>query len=93
MNKYAEITTTSGAGLFSIKDIVSCYLDAADDIVLDYGNGNQSKIASASALVQADVNIVFDVIKTAQQEKWSTVKYIIPSLSQSINAFTFTLNT
>tara|TARA_R100000655_G_scaffold77184_1_gene116234 strand:+ start:1350 stop:1625 length:276 start_codon:yes stop_codon:yes gene_type:complete len=90
MNKYAEITTTGGAGLFSVKDIVSCYVDSSDDIVMDYSNGSQSKIASASALVQADADIVFGVIKSAQQEKWTQVLYKIPALSQDINAFTFT---
>jgi len=90
MNKYAQITTDGGAGLFSIKDIVSCYLDSSDDIVMDYANGSQSKIDSASALVQADVDIVFGVIKQAQQEKWTQVLYPIPPLSVDVDAFVFT---
>ena len=90
MNKYAEITTTSGAGLFSVKDIVSCYLDSSNDIVMDYANGSQSKIDGSAGLVQADVDIVFGVIKQAQQENWRKVKVVIPDLSQTVSALTFT---
>jgi len=90
MNKYANITAGGVVEQFSVKDVASCYLDSSDDIVIDYIDGSQSKIASGSALVQADVDIVFDVIKRAQQEKWTTVLYSIPTLSQTVNAFTFT---
>tara|TARA_Y100000114_G_scaffold155261_1_gene179004 strand:- start:2403 stop:2678 length:276 start_codon:yes stop_codon:yes gene_type:complete len=90
MNKYANITAAGVVEQFSVKDVASCYLDSSDDIVIDYIDGSQSKIASGSALVQADVDIVFDVIKRAQQEKWTTVLYSIPTLSQTVNAFTFT---
>ena len=90
MNKYAEITTTGGAGLFSVKDIVSCYLDSSSDIVMDYSNGSQSKIDGSAGLVQADVDIVFGVIKQAQQENWRKVKVVIPDLSQTVTALVFT---
>lgn len=90
MNKYASITVSGAAEQFSVKDVASCYLDSSDDIVIDYIDGSQSKIASGSALVQADVDIVFDGIKSAQQEKWTQVLYVIPALSQTVNAFTFT---
>jgi len=90
MNKYASITVSGAAEQFSVKDVASCYLDSSDDIVIDYNDGSQSKIGSGSALVQADVDIVFDAIKSAQQEKWTQVLYVIPSLSQTVNAFTFT---
>jgi|TARA_R100001463_G_scaffold5237_11_gene18316 hypothetical protein len=90
MNKYASITVGGGVEQFSVKDVASCYLDSSDDIVIDYIDGSQSKIASGSALVQADVDIVFDGIKSAQQEKWTQVLYVIPALSQTVNAFTFT---
>ena len=90
MNKYANITAGGVVEQFSVKDVASCYLDSSYDIVIDYIVGSQSKIASGSALVQADVDIVFDVIKRAQQEKWTTVLYSIPTLSQTVNAFTFT---
>ena len=90
MNKYASITVGGGVEQFSVKDVASCYLDSSDDIVIDYIDGSQSKIASGSALVQADVDTVFGVIKSAQQQKWSKVKYIIPALSEPVNAITFT---
>jgi len=90
MNKYANITVGGGVEQFSVKDVSSCYVDSADDIVIDYISGSQSKIASSSALVQADADIVFGVIKSAQQQKWTKVLYSIPTLSQAVNAFTFT---
>ncbi len=90
MNKYGEITTTGGSGLISLTNVASCYIDAADDVIIDYNNGSQIAIASASALVQADADIVFGVIKQAQQQKWSKVKYTIPALSEDVNAVTFT---
>ncbi len=90
MNKYASITAGGVVEQFSVKDVASCYLDSSDDIVIDYTNGSQSKIASASALVQADVDIVFEGIKSAQQQKWPKALYAIPALSQTVNAFTFT---
>ena len=90
MHKYGEVTTTGGAGLISLMNIVACYLDAAFDIVIDYDNGSQVKIASAAALAQADVDKVFEVIKNAQEQKWSKVEYTIPALSESVNAVTFT---
>ena len=90
MNKYASITVGGGVEQFSVKDVSSCYVDSADDIVIDYIIGSQSKIASSSALVQADADIVFGVIKSAQQQKWTKVLYSIPTLSQAVNAFTFT---
>ena len=90
MNKYASITVGGGVEQFSVKDVASCYLDSSDDIVIDYIDGSQSKIASGSALVQADVDTVFGVIKSAQQQKWSKVKYTIPALSEDVNAVTFT---
>tara|TARA_Y100001973_G_C5207718_1_gene342846 strand:+ start:1110 stop:1388 length:279 start_codon:yes stop_codon:yes gene_type:complete len=91
MNKYANITLDGGVvEQFSVKNVASCYLDSSDDIVIDYIGGSQSKIASASALTQADVDIVFGVIKSAQQEKWTQVLYSIPTLSEVVNAFTFT---
>ena len=73
MHKYGDITATGGTGLISLMNIVACYLDVADDIVIDYDNGSQVKLASAAALVQADVNKVFEVIKNAQEQKWSKV--------------------
>jgi hypothetical protein len=90
MNKYASITVGGGVEQFSVKDVSSCYVDSADDIVIDYISGSQSKIASSSALVQADADIVFGVIKSAQQQKWTKVLYSVPTLSQAVNAFTFT---
>tara|TARA_B100001778_G_C18559635_1_gene617149 strand:+ start:1188 stop:1463 length:276 start_codon:yes stop_codon:yes gene_type:complete len=90
MNKYGEITTTGGSGLISLTNVASCYIDAADDVIIDYNNGSKIAIASASALVQADADKVFGVIKSAQQQKWSKVKYTIPALSEDVNAVTFT---
>tara|TARA_B100001057_G_C22867995_1_gene957464 strand:- start:5176 stop:5451 length:276 start_codon:yes stop_codon:yes gene_type:complete len=90
MNKYAEVTTSTGAGLFSVKDIVSCYLDGSNDILMDYASGSKIVINGSSALVQADVDIVFDSIKQAQQENWKKVKVVIPSLSQTVTALVFT---
>ena len=90
MNKYGEITTTGGSGLISLANVASCYVDAADDVIIDYNNGSSIAIASASALVQADADIVFDVINNAQEQKWDTVKYTIPALSEDVNAVTFT---
>lgn len=90
MNKYGEITTTGGSGLISLTNVASCYIDAADDVIIDYNCGSQIAIASASALVQADADKVFGVIKQAQQQKWSKVKYTIPALSEDVNAVTFT---
>ena len=90
MNKYAEITTTSGVGLFSVKDVIACYINAGNDIVIDYANGSQSKIDGSSALVQADLDIVFGAIKQAQQENWKKVKVVIPSLSSAVTSVVFT---
>ena len=90
MHKYGDITTTGGTGLISLMNVVACYLDSADDIVIDYEQGSQVKLASAAALVQADVDKVFEVIKNAQEQKWSKVEYTIPALSESVNAVTFT---
>jgi len=91
MNKYASIALDGGGvEQFSVKDVASCYLDSSDDIVIDYIGGSQSKIGSAAALVQADVDIVFGVIKSAQQQKWTKVLYSVPALSEPVNAFTFT---
>ncbi len=90
MNKYGEITTTGGSGLISLTNVASCYIDAADDVIIDYNNGSKIAIASAAALVQGDADIVFGVIKSAQQQKWSKVKYTIPALSEDVNAVTFT---
>tara|TARA_B100000424_G_C22804662_1_gene431389 strand:+ start:538 stop:813 length:276 start_codon:yes stop_codon:yes gene_type:complete len=90
MKKYAEITTTGGSGLISITNVACVYLDGADDVIINYNNGSKIAIASASALVQSDADTVFGVIKSAQQEKWSTVKYTIPALSEDVNAVTFT---
>ena len=90
MHKYGDITTTGGTGLISLMNIVACYLDAADDVVIDYDNGSQVKLASAAALSQADVNTVFEVIQNAQEQKWSKVEYTIPALSETVNAVTFT---
>ena len=90
MNKYAEVTTSSGAGLFSVKDIISCYLDGSNDILMDYANGSKIVINGSSALVQADVDIVFDSIKQAQQENWKKVKVVVPSLSSAVTALVFT---
>tara|TARA_R100000742_G_C4279430_1_gene104003 strand:+ start:1968 stop:2243 length:276 start_codon:yes stop_codon:yes gene_type:complete len=90
MNKYGEITTTGGSGLISLMNVASCYIDANDDVIIDYNNGSSIAIASASALVQGDADIVFGVIKSSQQHKWSTVKYTIPALSEDVNAVTFT---
>ena len=90
MNKYGEITTTGGSGLISLNNVASCYIDAADDVIIDYNNGSSIAIASAAALVQGDADIVFDVIKNSQEQKWDTVKYTIPALSEDVNAVTFT---
>jgi len=96
MNKYGEITTTDGlgvqtSGLISLTNVASCYLDAADDVIIDYNNGSSITITGGLvALVQADADIVFGVIKQAQQQKWSKVKYTIPALSEDVNAVTFT---
>ena len=90
MNKYAEVTTSGGAELFSVKDIVSCYLDGSSDILMDYANGSKIVINGSSALVQADVDIVFDSIKQAQQENWKKVKVVVPSLSSAVTALVFT---
>ena len=90
MNKYAEVTTSTGAGLFSVKDIVSCYLDSSNDILMDYASGSKIVINGSSALVQADVDIVFDSIKQAQQENWKKVKVVVPKLSSAVTALVFT---
>ena len=91
MNKYASLAMDGGGvEQFSVKDIALCYLDSADDIVILYNGGSSIKIASAAALVQADVDIVFGVIKSAQQQKWTKVLYSIPALSEPVNAFTYT---
>ncbi len=90
MNKYGDLTTTGGDGLISLMNVASCYLDGSSDVIIDYTNGSKIAIASAAALAQADVDIVFGVIKSAQQQKWSKVKYIIPALSEPVNAITFT---
>ena len=90
MNKYGDLTTTGGDGLISLMDVASCYLDGNDDVIIDYNSGSKIAIASASALIQADADLVFSVIKSAQESRWSKVKYIIPALSQTVNAITFT---
>ena len=93
MNKYGEITTTGGSGLISLTNVASCYIDNGvliPEIRIDYNNGSSIGIASASALVQADADIVFNVIKNAQEQKWDTVKYTIPALSEDVNAVNFT---
>lgn len=90
MNKYGEITTTGGSGLISLANVASCYIDVNDDVMIDYNNGSSVRFASILALVQADADIVFDVIKNAQEDKWDTIKYTIPTLSSEVNAVTFT---
>jgi hypothetical protein len=90
MNKYGEITTTGGSGLISLMNVASCYVDANDDIIIDYNSGSKITIESPQALVQGDADIVFGVIKSSQQQKWSKVKYTIPALSEDVNAVTFT---
>ena len=90
MNKYGEITTTGGSGLISLMNVASCYVDGNDDVIIDYNNGSKIAIASATVLVQGDADIVFGVIKSSQQQKWSKVKYTIPALSADVNAVTFT---
>ena len=90
MKKYGDLPTSGGDGLISLTDVASCYIDSNDDVIIDYNFGSSIAIASASALVQADADIVFGVIKSAQEQKWSKVKYIIPALSQTVNAITFT---
>ena len=90
MNKYGEITTTGGSGLISLMNVASCYIDANDDVIIDYNNGSSIAIASAAALVQGDADIVFSVIKKSQEQKWDKVKYTIPALSEDVNAVTFT---
>lgn len=90
MNKYAEITTTGGSGLISIMNVASCYINASDDVIIDYNNGSSIAIASAAALVQKDADTLFSVIASAQQQKWSKVKYAVPPLSEPVNALTFT---
>ncbi len=92
MNKYAEITTTEGPGLISIANVSSCYINEADEIIVDYNNGSSINIASASLLLQKDADTVFNVIKSAQEDKWSTIKYKIPLLTQPVDAVTFTFN-
>lgn len=91
MQKYGDISTTGGVGLISLMNVASCYIDAADDVIIDYNSGSKIAIASASALIQADADKVFEVIKNAQEQKWSKVEYTIPVLSQTVNAVTFTL--
>lgn len=94
MNKYAQVTIDDGlttfVDQFSINDVAACYIDVADDIVIDYNNGSQYKLASGSAFVDADALAVAEVIKNAQQEKWTEVLYTLPVLSQVPNAPTFT---
>ncbi len=96
MNKYGEITTTDGlgvetSGLISLTNVASCYVDSADDVIIDYNNGSSIAISGGLvALVQADADIVFGVIKQAQQQKWSKVKYTIPALSELVSSVTFT---
>lgn len=91
MNKYASIALDGGGvEQFSVKDVASCYLDGNDDIIIDYIGGSKVTMASAAALVQADVDIVFGVIKSAQQQKWTKVLYSIPALSEPVNSFVFT---
>lgn len=93
MNKYCKITL-DGAGdlveVFSAKDIATVWINAADDVEILYNGGSKIEIASASALVQADADAVFQVIKDLQQSRWSDVAASIPLLSQTVNAFTFT---
>ena len=91
MQKYGEVTTTGGAGLISLMNVASCYIDTNDDVIIDYNSGSSIAIASASALVQADADKVLDVIKNAQQSNWREVKYTIPALSADVSAITFTL--
>ena len=92
--KYGEITTVFGltvsTGLISLNNVASCYIDGADDVIIDYNNGSRITLGSAAALVQADADIVFGVIKNAQEKKWTQVLYGIPLLSEEVNAITFT---
>tara|TARA_R110002012_G_scaffold4484_1_gene20666 strand:- start:1017 stop:1304 length:288 start_codon:yes stop_codon:yes gene_type:complete len=94
MNKYAQVTISDGLSSFvdqfSINDVAACYVDAADDIVIDYSNGSQFKLASGSAFVDADALAVAGVIKNAQQEKWTEILYTLPVLSQVPSVATFT---
>lgn len=93
MNKYCKITldgSSDAVEQFSAKDVALVYLDSADDVVIVFNNGSKIQIASSSALGQADVSVVFGVIKNAQQSRWHEVLLDIPLLSQPVNAFTFT---
>ena len=90
MVKYAEVTTGSGeSGLIYIGDVASCYLDAVDEIVIDYSFGSKITIAASDPLAQSDVDKIFGVIKSAQEQKWSQVKYVTPSLSLDIQSVIF----
>ena len=93
MNKYAQLTLANGnTEQFSLKDICGIYLDSNNEIVIDYSFGSKFKINSAVGYSQDDLDIVFNVIKTAQEEKWKRVLYAIPNIKGlfSIPSVSFT---
>ena len=91
MNKYGEITTTGGSGLISLTNVACVRLFNVNFIIIQYNNGSSITIAgAAAALSQADAEIIFNVIKNAQEQKWDTVKYTIPALSEDVASVTFT---
>jgi hypothetical protein len=96
MNKYARIWLDDGLSQYeaqiALKDIVACYVDSSDDIVIEYSNGSQVKIVGGPGepLNQADVDIVFGIITQSQEDEWTKTLYNIPTLSQSLIQLNFT---
>jgi short-subunit dehydrogenase len=90
MNKYAKIIKEEGSDFISLNNVASCYINDVDEIIVAYENGSTINIASASFLIPQDLSTVFDVIKSAQEDKWSKVLYEVPPLTQPVDAVTFT---
>jgi hypothetical protein len=90
MNKYGEITTTGGSGLISLNNVILARLFGGNFILINYANGSLCSIQATTAFTQADAEVIFDVIKNAQEQKWDTVKYTVPTLSDSVASISFT---
>lgn len=90
MKKYGIVqldgVSSTARDQFSTSGITLVYLNSADDVEIVYSSGKIVNIASAAALVAADVKVVFDAIVEASQTKWTETSFLIPKLSQPVNS-------
>jgi hypothetical protein len=90
MQKYAIIqldgVSDTATDQFSANDVAIVYKNSGDDIVIYYTSGKVVNIASAAALTNADAQTVFNAIAEASQTPWTETSFVIPKLSQPVNA-------